>query len=706
MSVMAVLPWEFWGSIVSIVVVTGAIIFEFLRFRQMSKSSEQALAMMSSRSTAHNRDLHIEMENDAGKKPVPQALDALDEARLEALSWFEHQSCLQGLLGGFALPISSLTVMMQRGGYSKKLAWFASSAALATISVILSAVMILHADYAMALLMLSMLILTCMLLHVVQVTGTDSEMQEIDSFMEHRVAKCTSKNMLGVITLVASVFQLGGLAAKLFIKPTADSSETIDKVKATLMSVCQYSLIEFESIAVYLEVDDIKLYRTYFKYAQIGAAVLAVTVFCLLYSALLYRVVHLAEPQLIDADADQSRLGLTMVGKASGAKKARMAVYSKMKESSMYTTMFQILSDTLVVVVVNGLLQVLSCTADSNGILMWTADDLTPCFVGRHAWYSVIAVALVIYYSVSVVLTAPFVMADSDGIFSGPELDLRYVPKFYAHERLAKCALTFANILFKQQSCILRNLNYIVNVWLAYLVTTTRPCSVMWVNAARAAVYQTSALVALFVILDDIFLGAWWILFVLPLLLALVMARCVMEMCSAMSVPQFMYTKSIGLEYFKDNAKEFSDVSMLRGSFHKIAAVRVWYNMYQGRKGVNGLEAIYQIDGATLRAPARLSTWFAYGNSTMDITLDHDEFFIAMTHDASARTGNKRMMCYGLATNKGKRYKLGDQDVELPDDLSEWTVQAAPGEVVGFSGATNGRLQRLFFILQKQSSME
>merc|ERR1712232_374679 len=114
------------------------------------------------------------------------------------------------------------------------------------------------------------------------------------------------------------------------------------------------------------------------------------------------------------------------------------------------------------------------------------------------------------------------------------------------------------------------------------------------------------------------------------------------------------------------------------------------------QEGINGIACIYHVDGTHLAAPAHLSTWFKFSDSSTEIFLDEDEHIIAMDDGGLAA-----MRCYGFATNKGKTYKFGDPEGKLPDDVKNWKIRAKPGEVVGFAGHHNGRVQNLYFILQQ-----
>jgi len=687
---------EFWSSIANVTIVSG------LFFMMMLRSREQRLSTAKSANQGRGQELKHQKRSAEGWGEAAVEAVAAQWHATEALQASEDKSYLTKLLHGLALPFEAMKVVAERTETYTVYQAYGGAPLVPVTLVLLVAVLVTFPSKGVdSFLIFALMLIGLIMLRNIGLASRDMEWQEIDEFLEHRVVRFTIKNSLAIFTLLASVFQLGGVAAKLFRKPQPGSNTSVDKAKAALKNVCDYFLIDFQSVSQ--QIANMENLKVYFKYAQVAGVVLAVVTFWIFYGGFLHRIFTLAAPVSVDDDekATAQEFYQEMMGKAKGRKKARLDVYKTVKTASKYTTIFFLLSDTLVVTIVNGLLQVVSCHSDNTGTLLLDIDGLTQCFVGIHAWFSFIAVAILIWYIVSAVIVAPFVMADSDGIFSSPELDLRYVPQFYAKERLAKCALTFASVMFKQYPLVPRNLNFFVNMWLAYLATTTRPCSIMWVNVARVTVYLASGLIAFFVIVDAMFVGAWWIPLVLPPLVILLAIQFIVGVYSAWDIPKFSVSAPVGLPKGKKNATPFTDISMLRGSVHKIVAIQFWEHMWQGGDGINGVACTYQVDGTTLTAPAHLSTWFKFGDPSTEIVLEQDEHIVAMD-DAGLRP----MLCFGFATNKGRRYKVGDPTGDLPDDLESWKFQAKPGEIVGIAGHTNGRVQNLHFILQEQHQEE
>ena len=93
--------------------------------------------------------------------------------------------------------------------------------------------------------------------------------------------------------------------------------------------------------------------------------------------------------------------------------------------------------------IVAGLISGVDCwpNKDKGGALTLERDIGVQCFVGGHAWVSLLAFWALLCYIFASVLIAPFMLADSDGAFDNSALDIRYEPLFLMQERLCKCML-------------------------------------------------------------------------------------------------------------------------------------------------------------------------------------------------------------------------------------------------------------------------
>jgi len=363
----------------------------------------------------------------------------------------------------------------------------------------------------------------------------------------------------------------------------------------------------------------------------------------------------------------------------------------------------------IVVPVLGGLIKSVDCYVGEIGTFSMDANPNVECFVGGHAWAAAIAVPLLMFYGITVILTAPFIMADSEGKFTSEDLDLRYEPIFYLTERLCRCTMAGVALFFCHYPSVVRNVNLVCSVGLAYQATSTLPCSVIAVNTLRSALYQATALVSLCVLLDAILPTQSLPVLVLLVGVPMLILNFARHVWSAKAMPDLQFGGVVGSEILTDDSVPcpWSDVSILRGFHHRLAMVFAWEDQQDGLKG---LQFVYHVDGVVQEGPfhGNLDNERPTGPPTTTIELEEDDFFIAMHYLDGPIFRNPR---FALATSKGHKFFLGPRRLGIPGsgmpkDVSDWSVKAELGTVVGFHGYKNERILCLGFIVQSDLSME
>lgn len=686
-------PWEFWGTLANLALIALVLAWKTLEGHRKRRSAALGLTKAAGPRAAARKEEQQEEQTEGtaggagdgqpgmvdgamkGDRFVPEE-DNVEEAKT-IMAMGKAAAALTGL----QLPYSSFRTFGER--LNSNLLRLVCAPAIPAVVCIVTVALLMSFFQKFPPALVSAIIgcATITILGIIlifcQLVGHDKEWREIDDFLKHRHIRPTVKNALALISIVATCFQLGALATKLFRKPTPENAESSYEKAKLLIARCFGTFLFDISFVKTLLKEGPPWIRAYGPYLQFSISVLCVLVWWLLYAGIFHNIVIRAR-KLSFEDT-----------------KKRMALYDEVKERTTYTTVFLFLSDTLMVPIVEGLLRVVDCWHDKDGGLVLEMNHDTRCFIGIHAWISMCAVACFVFYAVTAMVTAPFIIADSSGRFSSDALDLRYEPLFYVQERLCKCALSISTVYFNHYPGVPRNLGFALAVYLAWTSCTTQPCSIMWINILRGAVYQASALISLAVMFDAISLVPWLPLLMVPLGVSVIAGRFVWDVCF-LKTPGFRASPCVGTEY--EDSVPFSDVSLLRGMRHRLALVAIW----QSADGVHGCACVYHVDGTVIGGPAHYTSWTAFREPSDTIVLDEDEFLVALHADSA---GTDSRYCLAIGTSKGRRLLFGNTS-GIPEDMSTWAVQVAPGEAVGLYGARNGHIHTLGFIVQDSSEEE
>ena len=149
----------------------------------------------------------------------------------------------------------------------------------------------------------------------------------------------------------------------------------------------------------------------------------------------------------------------------------------------------------------------------------------------------------------------------------------------------------------------------------------------------------------------------------------------------------------VGTNY--DDTAPFCDVCLLRGSVHRLKAVKI-----HQQDGLNGIEMLYQVDGVTIKSPQYVSSWVhLHEEDTKLVLFDPDEHIVALHEKSFEDTRGGAAM----ATNKGRQIFAGSDGFDVPEDVGDWKVQLPGGYVtVGLFGGKNGHIHNLGLIMEKR----
>lgn len=681
-SVSAVSPVvEFWvsASVVCIsflVVLWAAIVNDY-----MGRSAATAIAKNKTLQLLKSpiaKDANVASAVHDKPKSESTRFEPGEDEKVEAADIFS-ESATWSAIRGFSLPYLTLEVLGQRLEYYSPRYLYAGAPVIPAILVATFAVFFAGTPrLASASVGLTFLVLGFILLLFTFKATQGSEWRSIHDFLQHRQVKVSTKNALALVSLLATCLQLAALAMKLFKKQEVKSdSSSYEMMKLWLKRNMQMVLFDVSPILDQVDVNSVRLYASY---GQVAIAFLCVALWWCLYAGILRKAILLAMPIKVTKSSIFHYVKTVRV---------KNAIYALVAHRSTYTTVFMLLSDTLLVSVVSGLIMYLDCWRDDSGVLRLEVDPQVECFVGQHRTVASLALACLVFYTVTAVLTAPFIVADSEGVFTSSDLDVKYEPLFDVQERLCKCALVGASVFFNHYPVIPRCMNFVGSLWLAYVTWTVKPCSVLWVNMFKQFIYQVSTMVALGVIIDAN-TSMEWVPFIIVVVGIVLSGAVLLASYCATTVPEFGFSEHVGETY--QDSEAFTDVSILRGRNHRLAAMAVWHIQDDG---VHGLQCVYHVDGHVVTGPMHHSSWINSGGPNSLIEFEEGETIVAL-HSASDGTDARGAL--GFFTSAGKRHAFGN-DSCTPSTAEECKVQISEGKVIGVFGHRNGHIHTLGLII-------
>lgn len=382
-------------------------------------------------------------------------------------------------------------------------------------------------------------------------------------------------------------------------------------------------------------------------------------------------------------------LRLTMkLGDDSTSVQERFQLYQKLRQGgSLVYYPYTWLSGSLMISVLSNLMKTMDCTTDpatgiptldANGWVCWgygtnvraaatarcTADCMlmasnsSQCFnvtdmgvvddctsaceagaltEGSQQKLATLSLLLILFYTVTTVLLAPFVVADSDGIFQPEKLDIRFSARFQLAERSGKLMLTAMTIFFGQRyPGIVLIVQFDVYMFMWNWTETSKPCSILWMNAVRSAAFGLSALTSLCIAFDisthfnrspgTDAIVEWlpFIVFIIGMVINFaVLAHRIREILRrgggnlAKTEASKQASLAAATSNTRNNCTEFDDSASLRGYSHRLTAVNIdvaWRKPHRSDGTHNtegytddtrilGLEAEYEMDGVSAQMP-------------------------------------------------------------------------------------------------------
>lgn len=443
-------------------------------------------------------------------------------------------------------------------------------------------------------------------------TSIDLEWTDIDDFMLHRVVRRNKKNLLAVASQFATMAQLMALAIRVLPKPDTqaiESPSSYQNFKIELQRVFDIALFQFDIVGA----DGIDFFVVSFL-----IAVVAVALWWVLFGGLL---LHITMNVRDDTQSTQIRYQL----------------YETLRRGAGSYYIFTALSDTFMISILSALLRTMDCSYDAAGVptldskpewVCWKADfenailcdSSSGCEHLDHEWQPTLAtvsLVLILFYTLSATLLAPYVVADSDGIFQPEQLDVRFSARFLLAERTAKLVLTACTIFFGTGYpwvVLLAQFNAFVFLW--FYAETTKPCSILWVNVVRSATFGASAVTS-FCVLLDVNTNVEWAPFILNFVgLVAVMLKNGKRIKAVIRhggqanlvvhVDTAQQQQSLGTEAALQDSQEFDDSASLRGFSHRLASVSLSVALHRSETHpaqLVGLINEYEMDGVYLTTP-------------------------------------------------------------------------------------------------------
>eukprot|EP01048_Picozoa_sp_COSAG05_P012268 COSAG05_NODE_1215_length_5490_cov_153.169542_3_plen_1192_part_00 len=469
-------------------------------------------------------------------------------------------------------------------------------------------------------------------------TAKDSEWTDIDDFTEHRFIRWKDRlgflgvnwtNLVACVSQFTALMQLIALTVRVMPLPS-DLEALTDYQQFKLHIKYLFGTILFDFNFMQADVD-------YFLLA-VGVSYAAIVLWGLMFGGLL---LHLT----MNCNKDDPR----------GPQK-RYQLYQRLRGGVGSYQIFTMLSDTFMVSILSNLLRTMDCTFDEHGLptldakpkwLCWGArspvrnssECMMECYleqradVGDQPLFATASLILILYYMFSATLLAPFVVADSDGIFQPQLLDVRFSARFLLAERTAKLTLTSATIFFGTKypwPVLLMQFNLFSFLW--HYAERTKPCSILWMNSVRSAIFSASAVTSLCILLDITSHIEWAPFFACMvglLFILLHLVRRVRHVSSRqgnvklhksprMKFPEdtlfptssegILPAASVDKSKFKSlrlNAARFDDSASLRGFDHRLAAVhvRVARHTESNAARIISLVCDYEMDGILMTTP-------------------------------------------------------------------------------------------------------
>jgi hypothetical protein len=592
--------------------------------KELIQATERVQSKRKQRTSIKVHDLHQWLASKHLLQWKGVIVEPYDKDRENRESWLQY--LVIGPLQCISLPAMTLEHLGNRLGQdsSNWRAWFGGGGLMTFLSVWSIMAPNYFASISPAWVFVALIMyylpLVGILALFINLTETDVEWTDIDDFVDHRVVRWNNKNKLKLVESFTNLVQLMALTVRVMPTPTLSEGDeepsSYALFKLYTKRLFDTALFHFDII----ESPDVD----YFLVA-VGISITGVMLWWLLFGGLLLRLT-------MNVDSDGRSV------------QERFQLYQRLRQGgSAFWYTFNTLSDSLMVSIISNLMKTMDCTTnldtgiptlDANGWVCWgyssnvratesatcTADCLTNttqlwCFnvtedvvedclamcsgagaasEGSQQKLATVSLLLIIYYTITTVLLSPFVVADSDGIFQPEELDIRFSARFQLAERASKLVLTAMTIFFGQRyPGIVLIVQLDVFLFLLFWTETTKPCSILWMNAVRSAIFGISALTSFCIALDlgthfnrspgtDNFVE--W----LPFIIQLIGMICFGAVLSTRIRTVFkrgnggyqvfrsdVSKKNVSDSGHLEHSAEFDDAASLRGYSHRLTSITV-----------------------------------------------------------------------------------------------------------------------------------
>lgn len=445
----------------------------------------------------------------------------------------------------------------------------------------------------------------------------DREWTDIDDFLAHRKLRKNGKNGLALATSLFALFQLVSLTIRVLPFPPGPkvSLSSYDVFKIKLKRLFATALFEFDI----LEAPDIDYFLVGF-YMSVGCVFL----WWLLFGGIMNKIVR---------SSDFSGGGESI--------KRRFSLYFQLNYVWGSYFIFTLLSDTCLISIISNLVKMMDCTVNAvDGATVNVTLDSKPDWLcwsdsSPQARLSTLALLCLLFYIPSATLMAPFINADSDAIFQPTKLDIRFSSRFMLAERAGKIILSALTIFFGKYPWQLLVIQFNVFTFLWYYTETTKPCSILWMNAVRSSVFAMSAWASMCILLDVLTPVEWWPIVLLLVgfsVFGIILVRRIRLIRNDAIESNVQVVEACGR--VNADAAVFDDTASLRGFSHRLMGLHVWIAANDSDHRIAALQSIYVMDGVVMETPRHESGFMdsaGYKITSTRIQFNDDELLVGLS---------------------------------------------------------------------------
>lgn len=575
-------------------------------------------------------------------------------------------------------------------------------------------------------------------------THNDSEWTHIHDFMNHRRFQLNGGNCLALAAQIAALLQLIALAVRVLPDPVAQLLVHSDSAASAAATANPYEMLSsYDRFKVGLKMLGdytlMKLDLVFNFEVSFLLSVYAVLLFGIVFGGFMIRITTHVTERALDVET------------ASHHIQQRYLLYKQMAGTpgNLLYTLFTVLSDAALLAIVGNLVSPLDCT-----YAHYSSDDATDdaysyarntsstqhnllrevgfldaktewkCWSteNRQLAYASVALTCLVFYIPCSVLLAPFITADSDGIFQPETLDVRFTARFQLMERSAKMLICVVSEFFGlHHPRTVLVFQIVMFMLLLYNSAIHKPCSITWVNSWRSGVFGISATGSMAVLLDVNTHLEWW-----PVVMFMVMCIGIVSWMARDIKAHAENTAELHLLFAAGNERRnttsFNDAASLRGHNHRMLALHVVVGKrqelddgatQQESSTLVGLRVTYEMDGYAVECPnhegsLRHSKGLTLQKERMFLCRDETIVLFALYFLRNQRSRQTDASAVALRVwtasagtlnptprEFGVRPPVGRYTVEFPE-----LARLGLGEIVAFHGSIGMGLNTLGAVIQ------